>query len=72
MGPLLLEFTAMAKRFCAPRRISEVASETGAKEGPLAITLRSCCALGFLNFNPGYLDLFKMAQWVTSHLWYLF
>ncbi|CAK9049662.1 unnamed protein product, partial [Durusdinium trenchii] len=53
VGPLLLEFTGRLLETCrTAKTVSQVASETEAHEGPLAITLRSCSALGFLKFNP--------------------
>lgn len=53
-GPLLLEFAAKlhAPLTGSPKSAAELAAEVGAKEGPLAITLRSCSALGYLEFDP--------------------
>ncbi|CAE8680152.1 unnamed protein product [Polarella glacialis] len=53
-GPLLLEFAAkLAAPLCrGSLTAAQVAAETGAKEGPLAIVLRTCSALGYLDFDP--------------------
>jgi acyl carrier protein len=52
-GPLLLEFVAhflkpLSKR---PMTLQELAQDTDAKVGPLAITLRTCCILGYVDFH---------------------
>eukprot|EP00930_Biecheleria_cincta_P083766 TRINITY_DN73273_c0_g1_i1.p1 TRINITY_DN73273_c0_g1~~TRINITY_DN73273_c0_g1_i1.p1 ORF type:complete len:985 (+),score=200.36 TRINITY_DN73273_c0_g1_i1:26-2980(+) len=52
-GPLLMEFVAS---FLEPlskqaMTLEELQKETQAQAGPLAITLRTCCILGYVDFN---------------------
>ncbi|OLP79840.1 hypothetical protein AK812_SmicGene39822 [Symbiodinium microadriaticum] len=52
-GPLLLESADKLLPACqSSKTVAELAAETGAKEGPLAIVLRCCSALGYLDFDP--------------------
>mmetsp|Transcript_46853 Transcript_46853/g.109412 ORF Transcript_46853/g.109412 Transcript_46853/m.109412 type:complete len:1049 (+) Transcript_46853:34-3180(+) len=52
-GALLLESADKLLPACrSAKTVSQLAAETGAKEGPLAILLRCCSALGYLDFNP--------------------
>jgi len=53
-GPLLLEFVAKFLRPLSkkPMTPAELAAETEAEEGPLAILLRTCAILEYVEFNP--------------------
>lgn len=53
VGPLLLEFVAKFSDVInqKPMTVKSIAAVTKAEEGPLAITLRACRILGFVNFN---------------------
>jgi len=52
-GPLLLEFVSKLAQTIMrrPMTLNELAKETGAHAGPLAITLRTVCILGYLKFD---------------------
>jgi len=53
-GPLLLEFVAKFKPLLLKQAMTleQLASEAGAEQGPLAIVLRTCSILGYLDFDP--------------------
>lgn len=52
-GPLLIEFAdkLIAAFEASPKTAARIAIEVAAKEGPLAILLRTCSVLGYLNFD---------------------
>ena len=53
VGPLLLEFLPLLDACRSPKTLPQLAKETNACEGPLAVTLRSCSVLGFVRFYAG-------------------
>ncbi|CAJ1364634.1 unnamed protein product [Effrenium voratum] len=53
VGPLLLEFLPLLDACRSPKTLPQLAKETNACEGPLAVTLRSCSVLGFVRFHAG-------------------
>jgi len=62
-GPLLLEFVAnfLQPLTRTPQTAARLAEDTGAAEGPVAITLRTCCVLGYLEFDPDT-DVYSVVQ----------